>query len=35
MKNLLECEWNMNNGVFASKNRYKASIGDALRERKL
>jgi len=25
----------MNNGVFASKNKYRASIGDALRERKL
>ena len=30
MENLLECEWSVNSGVFALKNRYRASIGDAL-----
>ena len=30
MVNLLECEWSVNSGVFAPKNRYRASIGDTL-----
>ena len=30
MKNLLKWEWKVNSSIFASKNRYRASIGDAL-----
>ena len=30
MENLLECEWSVNIGVFAPKNRYRATIGDNL-----
>ena len=33
MENLLEYEGTVNNGVFAPKNRYRSSIGGALRPR--
>ena len=29
---MLECEWSVNSSVFAPKNRYRASIEDALRQ---